>query len=159
MKTTSQNRNGILGMVKANPIPMALIGTGLSWLAFSKRRTGAAALRGESGTSTGTGGSKRSPRMRVQARDGIKRIGRRGALAFSQNPLAAGATMLACGTAVGLVVPISKREEGIMGDVVESAREMATTAIDKVGDAAREFAGSQIGEFIAGGHKETSKPS
>lgn len=59
---------------------------------------------------------------------------------FYQNPLAAGAIVLATGTAIGLAIPISRKEEEWMGPardkLVGKAGELAHQALDKVEETA-----------------------
>jgi ElaB/YqjD/DUF883 family membrane-anchored ribosome-binding protein len=58
---------------------------------------------------------------------------------FYQNPLAAGAIVMAAGTAIGLAIPISHKEEEWMGPardkLVGKANELAQQALGKVEDA------------------------
>jgi len=69
-----------------------------------------------------------------------RRIERRLEDKFYDNPLAAGAIALAAGTAIGLAIPISRKEEEWMGPtrdkLVGKANELAQQAIGKVEEAA-----------------------
>ncbi len=78
------------------------------------------------------------------AQDQAMRLGRRAETTYHENPLAVGAAVLALGTAVGLAVPITHREEEWMGEVRDQvmgkAQEFAHGALDKVQDAAKHVA-------------------
>lgn len=74
-----------------------------------------------------------------QAQSQARRVEQRFNTAMEQSPLAVGAVALALGTAVGLAVPTTRKENEWMGEardtVVEKAQTLASDAIDKVQEA------------------------
>jgi ElaB/YqjD/DUF883 family membrane-anchored ribosome-binding protein len=74
---------------------------------------------------------------------------------YYQNPLAAGAIAIAAGTAVGLAIPISRKEDEWLGPardkLVGKANELAHQALGKVEDTARKVEGvaHDIGENVS----------
>lgn len=74
-----------------------------------------------------------------QAQSQARRVEQRFNSAMEQSPLAVGAVALALGTAVGLAVPTTRKENEWMGEardtVVEKAQSLASDAIDKVQEA------------------------
>jgi ElaB/YqjD/DUF883 family membrane-anchored ribosome-binding protein len=68
---------------------------------------------------------------------------------MEENPLAVGAVAMAVGAAVGLALPETRREQELMGDardrVVNNAKSMANTAVDRATEAAQNIVGSAKG--------------
>ena len=79
-----------------------------------------------------------------KAKDTAATIGTRCATLLRENPLAMGAVAVAAGTAVGLALPSTRIESEYIGEasekLVDQAQEVARGAIDKVQDAAQQFA-------------------
>jgi hypothetical protein len=65
-----------------------------------------------------------------------RRLGRAAQKSMQDNPLAAGATLAAVGAAIGLAIPITRRENEWLGEgrdeIVDKAEELARGAIHKV---------------------------
>jgi len=78
---------------------------------------------------------------RAQAR--AQRLETRAEEAFKDNPIAFGAALLAVGTAIGLALPRTRREDRLLGEkrdqVLAKAEDVAHEAIDRVGEAASEL--------------------
>ena len=86
-----------------------------------------------------------------QAQSQARRVEQRFNTAMEQSPLAVGAVALALGTAVGLAVPTTRKENEWMGEtrdtVVEKAQSLASDAIDKV----QEVAGTVTDQMASAG--------
>ena len=155
---------GFMTRIRENPVPAALAGVGLTWLAFSDTNRGADRWRGRPGPSTMPGSSEsgvgRSMTERIgesaseaasrtreyasETADSMRRMARRRQNQLQrmveQNPLLVGAGALMLGMAFGLVVPETDTENELMGpardNMVDRAREMARDAASQVQDAA-----------------------
>jgi ElaB/YqjD/DUF883 family membrane-anchored ribosome-binding protein len=68
---------------------------------------------------------------------------------FEENPLAVGAAAIAVGAMVGLALPRTEREDELMGSardrLVQQAEELATNAVDKASDVAKDELGKLDG--------------
>ena len=180
----------MLDTIKANPIPVALVGAGLTWLFIRGRKPSrgrsmqspmasqqvggaigsaahqvgdfatdsghkianvthqavdavgnAAHVAAEKGNQIVHQVSDKSVELARVTRDGMQRMQQRTAMAFRNTPLAFGAAALAIGTAIGLAIPSSRKEDSLMGeardDLFGKAETLAHEAIDKVGDVAK----------------------
>ena len=87
----------VLDIIRANPIPAAMIGLGLGWLIFGAR---------------GNRSARGAGRRNMRAERGIEST-------LEENPLAIGAVAVAIGAAVGLSLPSSPIEDEWMGDAME----------------------------------------
>lgn len=80
----------------------------------------------------------------AKAKDTAATLGTRCGTMLRENPLAMGAVAIAAGTAVGLALPSTRIESEYIGEasekLVDQAQEVARGAIDKVQDAAQQFA-------------------
>jgi hypothetical protein len=142
---------GIMGMMRDNPVPTALIAVGAGWLLANARRD----RRRESGDTDvdrGTG-LQTDPywrEMKTHRRHGmdmtsIRRSGQDAQAHLrrvtSENPLLVGAGALLVGAAFGLAVPETEPENALMGEardsVVERAQQMASDAAGRLQDEAR----------------------
>lgn len=149
----TRSGNGVMGRIRANPIPAALAAASVAWIALSGKR-------GRRRTSSAIYGSTRhgdpyipeteTPeyggadiRTGSTAQNGLQRLVR-------ENPLAAAALAAAMGATVGLALPETRRENELMGEardaVVSKAQEAARGAADRVQDVAGEAARKVIGE-------------
>ena len=136
--------HGLAARIRNNPIPAALAGVGLSWLAFSssapgrRRDTARWSEQSEEGTWT------RTRDYVSDASDSMRRMARRRQSQLrhmvQDNPLLVGCGALMLGVAFGTAVPETDTENQLMGDtrdsVVGRAREMARDAANQVQDAA-----------------------
>jgi ElaB/YqjD/DUF883 family membrane-anchored ribosome-binding protein len=157
---------GILERLRDHPIPAALCGIGLTWLAISDR--GHRVERSYSGgefdvasveeydvspveESSSVMDTARRAGQKVQeyASDATATVRRTTRQAQSQlqrvineNPLMVGAGALALGAAVGLSLPETEHENEWMGEtrdnLVERAQNVARNAVDAAGDTAGE---------------------
>jgi hypothetical protein len=84
-----------------------------------------------------------------QAKEGALRAGRGFQRMLNENPLAVGATAVAVGAAVGLVLPTTRIEQEYMGEaserMVDKAQQVARDAMDKVKNATQGDAGGGQG--------------
>ena len=78
------------------------------------------------------------------AQEQAVRLEKRVETTYRENPLAVGAAVLALGTAFGLAIPITRREEQLMGEARDQmfgkAQGLAHDALDKVQDVAKHVA-------------------
>jgi len=161
--TAKDASSSVVGMIQQNPIPAALMATGLGWMMmgsrkaqtsrpFSDHQHGYQDLRaydsaprsGEQlASSAGAGETWRqgsyygtgSSYQGQRATDTIQRT-------LQQNPVAAGAVALGLGAALGLLLPETRQENRWMGDakerIVEKAQETAQDIGMKVQNVAAE---------------------
>jgi hypothetical protein len=161
---------GVIERLRRNPVPAALAGAGLTWLAFSSgERSGKRPRYGRSDEARYIGGNRasegplselsdaagavsqvtsRTREYAADAADSVRRVARQRKnqlqRTMEQNPLLVGASALILGAAVGLAVPESDTENEWMGDardnVVDRARDIARGAANKVEQAAGSMA-------------------
>jgi hypothetical protein len=160
----SAGDTGLIARVKNNPLPAALAGLGLAWLAFSEsgHRHNGNSSRGRKSTERGPRDDdwaseadrewrSRESSWRSQASrsmEGMQRQARRGQNRLNQaiyeNPLAVGAAAVVLGAALGLAIPETERENEWMGEARENAmervQEAAQGAVEQVKDAAADAA-------------------
>jgi hypothetical protein len=129
--------------VRDNPIPLALVGIGLSWLMVSGSRgdddlpsrptTGEdrSSVR-ERAAHTADAAQDRLDSVRAQtadaargARDGAYRAKDSAIRFFDEHPLVVGALAVAAGAALGALLPATRRESEVMGDESARVREAA----------------------------------
>jgi Protein of unknown function (DUF3618) len=156
--------SSFLDRIRRNPVPAALAGAGLVWLAFSNgghsRRSGydydrsASRKRGrEYGGWQEGDASRESVTSRVAssaetALHETRRVARRSQNRLNQmlrdNPIAVGAGAMVLGAAVGLALPETERENELMGETrdnaLEQAQHLAQTTVEKVKEAATDAA-------------------
>jgi ElaB/YqjD/DUF883 family membrane-anchored ribosome-binding protein len=65
---------------------------------------------------------------------------------LEQNPLAAGALMVAVGALIGGALPVTNRERELFGRSGEKARAAARSAVERGAEAARDIAGAAMAE-------------
>ena len=158
--------DGFMARIRQNPVPAALAGIGLTWLAFSgtnrgRFEGGTGRWRGRSGESwTSASEQGRSATERIGASasdvaartreyasetaDSMRRMARRRQNQLQrmvqENPLLVGAGALMLGAAFGLAVPETDTENELMGaardNMVDRARDMARDAAAGVQEAA-----------------------
>ena len=157
--------DGFMARIRQNPVPAALAGVGLTWLAFSgsnrgryeraperwRQRSGESWASPSEGRSTteriGESASDVAARTREYASetaDSMRRMARRRQNQLQrmvqENPLLVGAGALMLGAAFGLAVPETDAENELMGpardNMVDRARDMARDAAAGVQEAA-----------------------
>jgi hypothetical protein len=139
-------RRGLMARLRDNPIPTAMAGVGLGWLAFSGGDSGARrqeAWREEPSDYVGPL-SSRAKEYASDTADSMRRMARRRSNQIERmvhdNPLLVGAGALLLGAAFGLAVPETETENEWMGEardtVVERARGAAMDAANEVQEAA-----------------------
>ena len=184
----------VTNTVRRNPIPLALIGLGLGMFIVNRvrsaddrtmrSRTSEPDFERDYGYSTppyqGLGrqyadrsgeyaGAARQYGEKVselghQAKEGALRAGRGFQRLLNENPLAVGATAIAVGAAVGLVLPTTRIEQEYMGEaserLVDNAKQAARDAMDKVKNATQgETGGGQSPQPGQPQHQAMSQPS
>jgi ElaB/YqjD/DUF883 family membrane-anchored ribosome-binding protein len=145
--------SGIIGTIRANPLPAALTGIGLGWLLVNTRRQSSAQgsyRAGADGPSAGqavervrdragetaTQVQDKAGQVADQAQDRASRLGnqaryqaQRASGGFQrmlqENPLAVGALGVGVGAAVGLAIPETTREHEVMGEARDTFVEKA----------------------------------
>jgi hypothetical protein len=140
---------GLMARIRHNPIPAALAGVGLSWLAFSSSEPRDRQYAAGWGDASGAEGSATQIESRTReyasdATESMRRMMRRRQSQFQHmvqdNPLLVGAGALMLGAAFGMAVPETETENELMGEardnMVGRAREMARDAANQVQDAA-----------------------
>jgi len=160
------NETGFMARIRNNPVPTALAGVGLSWLAFSGGDTSADARRrrfmerqrpawtteDESGTAgvaqnlgeTASEVASRTKEYASETADSMRRMARRRQNQLQRmvydNPLLVGAGALMLGAAFGLALPETDAENEWMGETrdngVGRARDLARDAANQVQEAA-----------------------
>jgi hypothetical protein len=155
---------GLVDRIRNHPVPAAMAGAGLLWLAFSNgrhrqpyryrtyrtvERPARPGLRSyEEVRNAPTYEGRNAPAYRrsasdegmAQARRAIRGGRSRVETMIQQYPLAVGAAALLVGASLGLAVPETESENELMGETrdtaVQRAQEAATGAVDRVKEAA-----------------------
>jgi hypothetical protein len=135
---------GFTARIRNNPIPAALAGVGLSWLAFSSSEPRGGRYAAQWRNESDEGAWTRTREYVSDASDSMRRMARRRQGQFQHmvqdNPLLVGCGALMLGVAFGMAVPETETENELMGaardSVVGRARGMAQEAANQVQDAA-----------------------
>ena len=140
--TTQAARQGVYDTVRANPVPVAMVGIGLGWLAMNARGKdrGASRYRSSGQNDPGVLGSApqrlaatgeqaaqqlrdttaavqgQATELGQEAQAQVQRARTFLERALEDNPLALGAAAVAAGAAFGMLVPESRRENELLGD-------------------------------------------
>lgn len=145
--------SGLVNRIRQNPIPAALAGAGLVWLAFSDGKRRSSSYRydrvGRSDYERGYEYDYRAQRPEYArgeesyseslpsrlsssaqgAMSSTRRAARQGqnrlARMMRENPIAVGAAAMVLGAAVGLALPETERENELMGETRDNALEQA----------------------------------
>ena len=143
---TRESAGGLMGMMRDNPVPTALIAVGAGWLLVNARGNGQRQSptmptaretephwRGEmNGGETNPGSSMDLSSVRRGGRQAQAQMHRM----TSENPLLVGAGALLIGAAFGLALPETEGENSLMGDardsVVDRAQRMASDAAGRL---------------------------
>jgi Protein of unknown function (DUF3618) len=164
LQDTMTVRGGrIGGALRGNPLPLALIGAGLGWMAINGaagKHTAEAAEQpapagGSSDAPDGPAADysyarvKSDPRGAADEAAGPANDGKQGLMArvartASANPLALGALGLFAGAALALLLPASRTEEKLLRPVRKQLREQAQAVSLEAADRARRAAGQAI---------------
>jgi hypothetical protein len=150
-----EGAGGLMGMMRDNPVPAALIAVGAGWLLANARRGRQRDDRdmhvNEYWREMHT---HRQPAMDMSS---VRRTGQQAQAHVrrmaSENPLLVGAGALLIGAAFGMALPETERENSLMGEardsLVDRAQQMASDAASRieeqaggVADAARDMAES-----------------
>jgi len=153
---------GVMGMVRENPIPAALIAIGTGWLLAnaggSRRRVSA----NMDSSQTDRYWREMNTHGRSDMDIAPVRRGGRHAQAYlqrmtSENPLLVGAGALLIGAAFGLALPETQRENELMGEardsLVDRAQQVASHAAERLQEQASGVADA------AGGVADSLRPS
>ena len=156
----------MLDLIRRNPLPAALIGIGVGWMVFgaktqqSQRRApepafdavnpGSDAMNPgiEPGSPAYHGpesalhlGGAAHVRHTGRARGRVGRLQQRAGAMMEDNPLAVGALGAVIGGLIGMVLPMSRREQDWLAeaqaDLVGQARDLGRDAMARAGDVAR----------------------
>lgn len=143
--------------VRDHPLPLAMIGAGVVWLALSGRGSDdygddyATARSGHEGEGMGqrlrhqaADIGERAGEMTHRVRDQATRAGRSGGRYVKEHPVLIGAAGLALGAALAAVLPRTSRENSAFGERAERAREAARDAAARQGRKVQEAAKSAV---------------
>lgn len=175
--TINDVRHNVMSTIRENPIPTALIGVGLMWFLINGTSSGkrtsrrvshyasdvaertehaasgvldrARALGGEAVIEVRDAAQSAGNAVTTLAHD-TRDVERRVERTMQENPLAVGAVAFALGTALGLVLPSSKREDSMMGDT----RDHLVNRAERAAHAAVRTAESSLSHAI-GAARET----
>jgi ElaB/YqjD/DUF883 family membrane-anchored ribosome-binding protein len=166
-ESIKQTGNGFVQSIKNNPVPAAIAALSIGWL-FMRARShvqtrpivgterydvafepleGEGVESGEEGPSvTEKIGEKtdelkqRAGRVAQQAQQRGREVQGQLQRVFDENPLAVGLGVIAVGLAIGLAVPITQKEDQLMGQardrLLGKAEQAAHGALDKAGELA-----------------------
>ena len=138
-----EGAGGLMGMMRENPVPAALIAVGAGWLLANARR----GRQRENETDMDANpywremNTHKRPAMSMAS---VRRSGHQAQAHLhrvtSENPLLVGGGALLIGAAFGLALPETERENSIMGEtrdtLVDRAQEMAGTAAERLQETA-----------------------
>jgi hypothetical protein len=157
--TVREAGSGLVDRITSNPIPAAMVGLGLGWLALSSRPATQGQSRSTDGAQqraammadqvgrtvddvTGKAGrtvdnvtgkaGRIADELPYQVRSTADQIGSEAGRMFQSNPLAVGAIAVAVGTAVGLAMPATEMERRA---IARPARQVMERAEDAATDA------------------------
>lgn len=158
--------SGLVETIKQNPVPVAMIGAGLGWLAWSAG-SGGSSSGGSYGSYGGNSGSsstqqaraqqatgqaqERASQMTGQAQEKASQAGeqaqqqaQRAKSGFQQtlqeSPLALGALAFGVGAAFGFSMPGSRKEDELMGEKRDQLANQAQQKIDETQQRAQRVA-------------------
>jgi hypothetical protein len=147
----------MLDLIRRNPLPAAMIGVGLAWMALGTspqqpRRTAAAAppvpetMMPETMTAgpeaaLHLGGAARAHGSGSASSSRIGRLQHRAGAMMQQNPLAVGALGVVLGALIGMVLPMSRREGELLGgtqaQLADQVSELGRDALERARDVAQ----------------------
>lgn len=155
-----------LEFVQRNALPLGMIGLGIGLMARNLRsvsrsrrygwrtdvpreiETPAAGERQENVGARISGKAReleqrmehRAGSMRVDAQQGLERVERKAQQITNENPLATGAAAIVAGVGVGLLVPMSRRENELMGNMRDRLAGEAQSTFGRVQSAVKDTA-------------------
>ena len=159
------NGGALAGTMRENPVPLAMIGAGVVWLALSSRarhHEEAEELTGQSGESTGEKLRHRAAAVRDGVRESASealeraedighkariqaaRAGRSGGRFAKDHPFWVGAAGIAIGAALAASLPHSAREDRAFGERAADAKRAAKAAALKEGRKIQEAAKAAV---------------
>jgi ElaB/YqjD/DUF883 family membrane-anchored ribosome-binding protein len=201
-QTAQQAGSGIVGAIRRNPVPAAMVGIGLGWLAMSNRGSSSSSrysdwsdggrswgdgnrmsgstwdTTGYSDSGSGFGGQgftdkvgntagrvgdtagqvvgnvqqtagevvqnvqQTAGQVPYQVQGVARQVQDNAGRMIQENPLAVGAIALALGTAVGMALPSTQKEQQILGqardNLIDKAETKASDAMSKVEETAKQ---------------------
>lgn len=162
------DRSGSLGnRIAENAVPIALAGVGVAWLVSNIRGRGRDETAGtplrlvKKGQKLANGTWHGAQRATTAVGRGAKataggvatgahKVQGGFASAVRENPLAVGAAALAVGAVVGLVLPVTERENELFGEardtLLENARAFASEVVDETLQSARNVSERVVNE-------------
>jgi len=172
---------GFIDRLRDNPIPAALCGVALTWLATSdapsrgrpegawrqprrERQPWTERERGTAVTSSASDAARQvsetAQQYAAETSDVMRRTTRRAQTqlqrAMRENPLMVSAGAFAVGAALGLSLPETERENEWMGevrdDVIDRAQDLARDAASTVQEATGNLAGEMVKRVVEGDH-------
>jgi hypothetical protein len=154
---TRDSAGGLMGIIRDNPVPAALVAVGAGWLLANARgrRQDNAGSDVRTATEGYAGTEPYWREMNTHTRQGLDVAAvRRGGYQVrahlrrmtSENPLLVGAGALLIGAAFGLALPETESENALMGDardsLVDRAQQAASDAAGRLKDQASRVAGA-----------------
>lgn len=155
--------SGVGNTVREHPVPIAMIGAGILWLALSSRSrdddmerygedrdstTGKlrrrAAAMGEGLRERASDLGERAGELSGKAREEAMRYGRSGGDFVKAHPVLVGAVGVALGAALAAALPRTSREDSVFGERAERARQAAKEAALREGRKVQEAAKSAV---------------
>lgn len=162
--------SGVGNTVREHPLPIAMIGAGIVWLAIASRtrdeqrdyygderegttgrlRRRAAAMgeglreRASDLGERASGLGERASELSGKARDEALRYGRSGGEFVRAHPVLVGAVGVALGAALAAALPRSSREDSVFGERAERARQAAKEAALREGRKVQEAAKAAV---------------
>ena len=150
---TGDGQKTMLDLIRRNPLPAAMIGVGLAWMALGTtprqpRRNAAAAEPPVPETMT-TGpeaalhldGAARAHGSGSASSSRVGRLQNRAGAMMQQNPLAVGALGVVIGALIGVVLPMSRREGELLGgtqaQLADQVSELGRDALERARDVAQ----------------------
>jgi hypothetical protein len=147
--------------VRANPIPLALIGVGVAWLLATNLGIAGGSAEGDAASGTGAARSVRKAAGAALERAGeyaeyakpateqARHAGQSLRPSVERHPLLVGLAGLICGAAIAALLPSSKRERDWVGaareEVWKKAEQIGHEAADRVRNLAEQKAGAADG--------------
>lgn len=156
--------SGVSNTVREHPVPIAMIGAGILWLALASRShddddmerfgedrdstTGKlrrrAAAMGEGLRERASDLGERAGELGGKTREEAMRYGRSGGDFVKAHPVLVGAVGLALGAALATALPRTSREDSVFGERAERARQAAKEAALREGRKVQEAAKSAV---------------
>jgi hypothetical protein len=151
----SNSGEGLMDDVRRNPIPVALIGVGAAWLFFGSRSKSGSRRNDSYGSMSTRGGMVNSAMEGEEVRyERARRMPSQLQRLARENPLMVGAAALLLGSAVGLAIPETEKENEWLGEtrdsVLDKAQQMARTTAARAQEAAADLAGDAASRMVGG---------